>query len=140
MQTYFLIFPSYMNNSILCVIFYILTFSLVKITPYHTYVPFLPPLLILAALHSIIWTYHNLLNLSSVYEHVGCFQYFEFTISFAMNTLYIRILLFLEIYLQSKFLDIGLLGYNVHINIVLLNMTKIFLIILSPKCIPNSNT
>lgn len=109
-----------------------------KITLYHGYLSH-PLYFILYALYSIMWIYHSLLNLFSMYKHVHFFQHFTFIIKSAMTTLYVCIL-FLKIYLLGKFLDIEFLWHNVSTHVVLLNMTKISSIILSSNCIPKSNT
>lgn len=109
-----------------------------NITPYHRYLSH-PLSFILDALYSIMWIYHSLLNLFSMCKHVHFFQYFTSIIKSAMTTPHMCIL-FLEIYLLGKFLDIGFLWQNVSTHVVFLNMTKISSIILSSSCIPNSNT
>lgn len=58
--------------------------------------------------------YYSLFNPSLLYGHLGCFQYFAITNTAAMNNnlmhfvvVVVVVVVVLEVYLQSKFLEVG---------------------------------
>lgn len=89
-----------------------------------------------------MWVYHNLYNHSPVYGHLGFSQCFTIINKAAVSEHRIGLCIFtwMQVYLQGRFQDMGLLDQEAHKYVILSDIAKSPAKRIVSVCIPMRNT